>query len=173
MKKYLFIVLLVGVCFGQMKVYSEVPIGDTIRFSFDEEAIKIRGMDKKKITVKKNVVIDGTWLCTNVSDCNLSISWQYLDEKKSNSAWSKVKIGSSILVENVTELISGIKSLNRYSFKKYDVKADYKLKNATLIFRKGRFLELHEGNSGRGVLKIIDPEKFIIKLENWLSQKPK
>ena len=169
MKKYLLIVLLVSVCFGQMKVYSEVPMPDTIKFSFEEERT-FYYPEKKLVTLKKNVIINGTWLCVNVSGCDLSISWEYIDGEKSNEG-TNIKIGSSVIISDILELINGIKSLNRYSFKKYDVKAEYQLQNAKLVYDKNKFLELK--NSGTGRLKIIEPETFIVGLENWMSQKPK
>ena len=170
MKKYLFIVLLVGVCSGQMKVYSEVPIVDTIRFTFEEEGYKYHGIDRKVVVMNKNIVIDGTWLCTNVSNCDLQISWEYLDDKIQDNDFI-VKIGSSVVIRDITKLINGIKSLHKYSFKKYDIKAEYQLQNAKLVYAKDKFLELQNNSAGR--LKIIEPEKFIAGLENWMTQKPK
>ena len=167
MKKYLFIILLVGVCFGQMKVYSEHPT-DTLIMNFEAQ---YHGQSKK---TKEKLQLYAFWNCINGIDCSFILDWDYLDENGKKDPYETSKKG--IKIENISNLINGIREISRYNFKKYDKEVNYN------IGSKATSLELNKNdehprlvsiqNDKYRSLRIVDSKKIILKLENWLSQKP-
>ena len=168
MKKYLLIVLLVGVCCGQMKVYSEHPT-DTLIMNFEAQ---FYGQGKK---IKQQLQLYGFWNCINGTDCSFILDWDYLDKNGKKDSYGTRNEG--IKIENISNLINGIREISRYNFKKYDKEVKYN------IGSKATNLELNKNdehpfivsiqNDKYRSLRIVDSKKITLKLENWLSQKPK
>jgi hypothetical protein len=167
MKKYLLIILLVGVCFGQMKVYSEHPT-DTLIMNFEAQ---FYGQGEK---IKQQLQLYGFWNCINGIDCNLILDWDYLDKNGKKDPYERSKKG--IKIENISSLINGIREISRYNFKKYDKEVNYNIgsKATSLEFKKNdEYPSLVSiQNDKYRSLKIVDSKKIILKLENWLSQEP-
>ena len=167
MKKYLFIILLVGVCFGQIKVYSEHPT-DTLTIEFETQ---LYTDNEKK---KRQLQLFAFWECINDIDCSFALDWDYLDKNGKKDLYSLSK--KRIAIENISKLISGIKEISKHNFKKYDKKVTYDIgsKATNLELNKNdeysKLISI-QNDEYRGLI-IADSKKIISKLENWLSQKP-
>ena len=166
MKKYLFIVLLIGVCFGQIKVYSEHPT-DTLVMNFEAQ---FYGQGEK---TKQQLQLYGFWNCINGIDCSFILDWDYLDK---NGEKDTYRTSKGIKIENISNLINGIREISRYNFKKYDKEVNYNIgsKATSLEFKKNdEYPSLVSiQNDKFKSLRIVDSKKIILKLENWLSQEP-
>ena len=167
MKKYLFIVLLVGSCFGQMKVYSEHPT-DTLVMKFETQ---FYGQSKK---TKRQLQVFGFWECINNADCSFAMDWDYLDENGKKDPYAKSK--KRIRIENILKLVDGINELSNYNFKRYDKNVTYDIGSQTTSLELSKTDEYPklislQNNEYRG-LDIVDSKKIILKLKNWLSQEP-
>ena len=160
---------MVGVCFGQMKVYSEHPT-DTLIIKYETQ---LYGASEK---TKRQLKLYGFWNCINDKDCSFVLDWDYLDKDGKKDRWA-TSTKKGIKIENISNLINGIKQLSKHNFKKYDKKVTYDIgsKAATLELSKNNEYPslVSLANDKYRSLGIVDSKKIILKLESWLSQKPK
>ena len=94
MKKYLFIVLLVGVCFGQLSVKSS---HDLQPFEIDGGLVTTVSREWKEddlieVTSIANTIYEvrGQWNCQDNKNCDLKLSWIVKSEEKIDTSYSKI-----------------------------------------------------------------------------------
>ena len=97
----------------------------------------------------------------------------YLDK---NGEKDTYRTSKGIKIENISNLLNGIREISRYNFKKYDKEVNYNIgsKATSLEFKKNdEYPSLVSiQNDKFKSLRIVDSKKIILKLENWLSQEP-
>ena len=186
MKKYLFIVLLVGVCFGQLSVKSKHQLEpfkikgglSNYRYSF----VNIFGDSiDKKFESKIEYIVKGKWHCTNGKFCILSIKWakDYIDinedEIPVSDYYELTKDVGFMLISDMDLFINAIRDVNEYSFGLNDIEAEYALKNGKInngkIYKKkNEELKIYDNDGNE--LPIHNPESFIEKMIKWKSNNP-